>query len=137
MSGFPELMHTALDATDVRGLAEFYRELLGVRYRPGDEPPTDGSADGEDWLVLVDADGSRVLAFQKVPTLDRPTWPAHDVPKQMHLDFRVATVAELQRHRERAEQLGATLLLDRTDDPDEALYVLADPAGHPFCILVG
>ena len=96
MSGFPELMHTALDATDVRGLAEFYRELLGVRYRPGDEPPTDGSADDEDWLVLVDADGSRVLAFQEVPTLDRPTWPTHDVPKQMHLDFRVATVAELR-----------------------------------------
>ena len=137
MSGFPVLMHTAVDATDVRGLAEFYRELLGVRYRPGDEPPSDGSADDEDWLVLVDADGSRVLAFQEVPTLDRPTWPSHDVPKQMHLDFRVPTVAELQRHRERAERLGATLLLDRTDDPDEALYVLADPAGHPFCILVG
>jgi len=137
VSGFPELMHTALDAIDVRGLAEFYRVLLGVRYRPGDEPPADGSADGEDWLVLVDADGSRVLAFQEVPTLDRPTWPTHDVPKQMHLDFRVATVAELRRHRERAEQLGATLLLDRTDDPEEALYVLADPAGHPFCILVG
>ena len=137
MPGFPELMHTALDATDVRGLAEFYRELLGVRYRPGDEPPTDGSADDEDWLVLVDANGSRVLAFQEVPTLDRPTWPSHDVPKQMHLDFRVPTVAELQRHRERAQRLGATVLLDRTDDPDEALYVLADPAGHPFCILVG
>ena len=137
MPGFPELMHTALDATDVRGLAEFYRELLGVRYRPGDEPPTDGSADDEDWLVLVDADGGRVLAFQEVPTLDRPTWPSHDVPKQMHLDFRVPTVAELQRHRERAQRLGATVLLDRTDDPDEALYVLADPAGHPFCILVG
>jgi len=137
VSGFPELMHAALDATDVRGLAEFYRELLGVRYRPGDEPPTDGSADDEDWLVLVDADGSRVLAFQEVPTLDRPTWPSHDVPKQMHLDFRVPTVAELQRHRERAQRLGATVLLDRTDDPDEALYVLADPAGHPFCILVG
>jgi catechol-2,3-dioxygenase len=137
VSGFPELMHTALDATDVRGLAEFYRVLLGVRYRPGDEPPADGSADGEDWLVLVDADGGRVLAFQEVPTLDRPTWPTHDVPKQMHLDFRVPTLAELERHRVRAEQLGATLLLDRTDDPDEALYVLADPAGHPFCILVG
>ena len=137
MSGFPELMHTALDATDVRGLAEFYRVLLGVRYRPGDEPPADGSADGEDWLVLVDADGGRVLAFQEVPTLHRPTWPTHDVPKQMHLDFRVPTLAELERHRVRAEQLGATLLLDRTDDSDEALYVLADPAGHPFCILVG
>jgi catechol-2,3-dioxygenase len=137
VSTYPVLMHTALDATDVRGLAEFYRELLGLQYRPGDEPPTDGSADDEDWLVLVDADGNRKLAFQQVPTLARSTWPSHDVPKQMHLDFRVPTVDELQRHRQRAEKLGATLLLDRTDDPGEALYVLADPAGHPFCILVG
>ena len=136
MSTYPVLMHTALDATDVRGLAEFYRELLGVRYRPGSEPPTDGP-DDEDWLVLVDEDGNRVLAINQVPSLDRPSWPSHDVPKQMHLDFRVPTVAELQRHRERAQRLGATVLLDRTDDPDEALYVLADPAGHPFCILVG
>jgi hypothetical protein len=65
----PVLMHTALDATDVRGLAEFYREL--------------------------------------------------------------------HRHRQRAETLGATLLLDREEDSGEPLFVLADPAGHPFCILVG
>ena len=30
MSGYPVLMHTALDATDCRGLAEFYRRLLGL-----------------------------------------------------------------------------------------------------------
>ena len=136
MSAYPVLMHTALDATDVRGLAEFYRELLGLQYRRGDEPPTDGSPDDEDWLVLVDADGHRVLAFQGVPALARPTWPSHDVPKQMHLDFRVSTVDDLQRHRRRAEQLGAILLLDRTEEAGEPLYVLADPAGHPFCILV-
>jgi hypothetical protein len=29
------------------------------------------------------------------------------------------------------------LLLDRTDDQNEPLYVFADPAGHPFCIFVG
>ena len=63
MTDYPVLMHTALDATDVRGLAEFYRELLGVQYRPGDEPPVEGGIDDEDWLVLVDADGRRVLAF--------------------------------------------------------------------------
>ena len=137
MPGFPVLMHTALDATDVRGLAEFYRELLGLRYRPGDEPPTDGSVDDEDWLVLVDDDGNRKLAFNQVDQLARSTWPSDDVPKQMHLDFRVPTVDELQRHRERAEQLGATLVYDRTADAGEPLYVLADPAGHPFCILVG
>ena len=137
MPTYPVLMHTALDATDVRGLAEFYRELLGLRYRPGDDLPTDGSADDADWLVLVDADGNRKLAFNGVPTLARPTWPSHDVPKQMHLDFRVPTVDELKRQRQRAEQLGATLIYDRTEDSGEPLYVFADPAGHPFCILVG
>lgn len=136
MPTYPVLMHTALDATDVRGLAEFYRELLGVRYRPGDEAPTDGRADDEDWLVLVDAQGNRVLAFQQVAELARPTWPSDEVPKQMHLDFRVPTVDDLQRHRRRAESLGATVLHDRTEDAGEPLYVLADPAGHPFCVLV-
>lgn len=64
------------------------------------------------------------------------TWPTHDVPMQMHLDFTVSSLAELQRQRERAEALGAQLLLDRTDDSDEPLYVLADLSGHPFCIFV-
>lgn len=137
MSDFPVLMHTALDATDCRGLAEFYRAFLGLRYRPGDEIPANGNDEGADWLVLIDSDGNRVFAFQEVPSLARPTWPAHDVPKQMHHDFRVPSIAELERQRQRAEALGATLLYDRTDDPDEPLYVLADPAGHPFCLLVG
>lgn len=137
MATYPVLMHTALDATDVRGLAEFYRELLGLRYRPGEEPPTDGSPDDEDWLVLVDDADQRVLAFNHVDALAGSTWPSDDVPKQMHLDFRVPTADDLEHHGRRAEDLGATLLLDRTDEEGEPLYVFADPAGHPFCILVG
>lgn len=136
VSAYPELMHTALDTTDARGLAEFYRQLLGLRYRSGDEPPSDGSPDGSDWLVLVDDVGTRKLAFQQVSVLPRSTWPSHDVPMQLHIDYSVPTVDDLQRHRRRAEELGAEMLLDRTDDADEPLYVLADPAGHPFCILV-
>ena len=77
-----------------------------------------------------------MFAFQQVPTLARPTWPAHDVPMQMHHDFRVPTVDELRHQRQRAKDLGATLRYDRTDDGGEPLYVLADPAGHPFCMLV-
>ena len=129
-------MHTALDTTDARGLADFYRQLLGLRYRPGDEPPSHGTPDDADWLVLVDDDGKRQLAFQQVATLPRSTWPAHDVPMHLHIDFAVPTVEDLQRHRRRAEELGATVLLDRTADDGEPLYVFADPAGHPFCILV-
>ena len=137
MSAYPVLMHTAIDATDCRSLAEFYRQFLGLRYRPGDEIPTDGSDDDSDWLVLLDPAGHRVFAFQEVPALARPTWPGNDVPKQMHHDFRVPDMQELRRQRHRAESLGATLLYDRTDDDSEPLYVLADPAGHPFCLLVG
>ncbi len=136
MTDYPQLLHTAIDTTDVRGLAEFYRELLGLQYRPGDELPADGAADDSDWLVLVDSSGARKLAFQEVPRLERTTWPEHDVPMQLHVDFTVSSVDELERHRSRAESLGAKLLFDRSDDPDEALYVFADPAGHPFCIFV-
>lgn len=134
--GYPRLLHTVLDTTDVRGLAEFYRELLGLRYRPGDEPPAEPAADDADWLVLVDAAGVRKLAFQHVDSLTRTTWPAHDVPMQLHLDFTVPSVAELQRQRQRAEALGAELMFDRTGDPEEPLYTFADPSGHPFCIFV-
>ena len=55
---------------------------------------------------------------------------------QMHLDFTVSSLEELQRQRDRAESFGAQLLLDRTDDANEPLYVLADLSGHPFCIFV-
>jgi len=84
----------------------------------------------------VDSDGVRKLAFQQVEHLPRTTWPTNDVPMQLHLDFTVSSGAELQRHRERAEALGAELLLDSTDDPNEPLFVLADLSGHPFCIFV-
>ncbi|MEU4293029.1 VOC family protein [Kribbella sp. NPDC026596] len=137
MTSYPKRMHTALDATDARGLAEFYRELLGLRYRDGDEPPGDGVEDDADWLVLVDDAGNRQLAVQRVDELPASTWPAPGVPKQLHIDYAVPSVDELQRHRQRAEELGATLLLDRTSEESEPLYVLADPAGHPFCLLVG
>ncbi len=135
-TSYPWLLHTAIDTTDARGLAEFYRELLGLRYRSGDERPADAQADDADWLVLVDAHGNRKLAFQQVERLTPTTWPSHDVPMQMHLDLSVADVDELEHHRSRAEALGATLVLDRTGEEDEPLYVLADPSGHPFCILV-
>jgi catechol 2,3-dioxygenase-like lactoylglutathione lyase family enzyme len=133
---YPRLLHTVLDTTRPRELAEFYRRLLGLEYRPGDEPPADGGPDDADWLVLVDRDGVRKLAFQRVARLPRTTWPEHDVPMQLHVDFTVSSAAELHRQRERAEALGAELLLDRAEDPEEPLFVFADLSGHPFCIFV-
>lgn len=135
MAEHPRLLQTVLDTTDVRVLAEFYRGLLGLRYRPGDEPPEQGGDDA-DWLVLRDHEGVNRLAFQQVDRLERATWPDPEVPQQLHLDTTVPSLEELHRQRERAESLGAHLLLDRSGDPEEPLFVLADPAGHPFCIFV-
>ncbi len=133
----PRLRQVVLDAVDARALAEFYRELLGLTYRPGDEPPPAGAPDphGQDWLVLRDGE-STALAFQAVAELTPSTWPQDEVPQQLHLDLTVPTVADLAAAHERALGLGARLLLDRSDDPDEPLHVYGDPAGHPFCIFV-
>jgi len=130
---FPELLQVVLDTTDTRLLAEFYRRLLGLRYRPGDEEP---GPDGDDWLVLRDAAGNNRLAFQQVPALAEATWPEGPRPQQLHLDLTVPTAEQLDAQHERALALGARLLFDRSDDPEEPLRVYADPAGHPFCIFV-
>lgn len=79
---------------------------------------------------------NRVVAIQEKKDTTPPTWPSEAVPMQMHMDFRVPTVEDLERHRGHAEELGARLLYDRSQDEGEPLYVLADPAGHPFCLLV-
>ena len=125
-----------LDCVDARALAEFYRQLLDLSYRPGDEPPAPGDPDprGVDWLVLRGAGVQ--LAFQQVAALPPATWPEGPVPQQLHLDLTVGSIEDLDAHHERALSLGASLLLDRYDDPDEPLFVYADPAGHPFCIFV-
>lgn len=134
---YPTVRQTVLDCVRPRPLADFYRDLLGYAYRPGDETP----ADGEDWLVLRPTGGGQGLAFQANPAYVEPVWtPQPDRPgdQQMmvHLDLTVPDVEILEQQRVRVLELGGAVLLDRTDDAEEPLYVFADPAGHPFCIFV-
>ena len=107
------LHHTIIDCPDPAALAEFYSALLGL-------PVTYRSAD---FVVVAASETTSGLGFQLAPDLLRPTWPDPSVPQQIHLDVMVEDVA---RARARVLALGATAL---TDD------VLADPAGHPFCLI--
>jgi hypothetical protein len=134
---FPTFRQVVLDCPDARLLAEFYRQLLHWQYRPGDQPPNAGQPDpkGADWLVIQDVRGIRI-AFQQVPELPKVTWPQGPVPQQEHLDLTVADRADLDVQHDRAVALGARLIQDRADDPEEALRIYADPAGHPFCLFV-
>ena len=135
---YPKLIATVLDSTNARLLANFWRSVLGYVYAEGDEEPPAGEADtrGNEWLVLNDTAGQPRLAIQQVDELQRPTWPNPSVPQQLHLDLLVATIDELASQHERVVSLGASVLENRSDDPLESLIVFADPAGHPFCIIV-
>src|SRR4051812_18040961 len=122
----PQLLHTVLDAVDVRREAEFWRDLLGLAYRPGDEVPEDGPDDA-DWLVLTHPDGHRCLAIQEVADLPGSRWPEPGHPAGSHLDTPVPSRSALEAVHERVLGLGAELRLDRTDDEAEPLYAYASP----------
>jgi len=121
------LRNVVLDTTDVPRLAEFYRDLLGWSFPDGYDP------DDPDWRTLVAPDGFR-LGFQRADALAPTTWPDPAVPQQLHLDFLVDSVEELEEHHRRALGLGAVVRLERMDDPEEPLRVFTDPAGHTFCL---
>jgi catechol 2,3-dioxygenase-like lactoylglutathione lyase family enzyme len=131
----PQLLHTVLDAADVRAEAEFWRDLLGLAYRDGDEAPDDG-ADDADWLVLTHPDGRRCLAVQQVDALPPSRWPEPGHPSVSHLDTTVPSRSALDAVHERVLELGGELRFDRTDDPEEPLRAYASPAGHVFCVFV-
>jgi catechol 2,3-dioxygenase-like lactoylglutathione lyase family enzyme len=132
------MRQVVFDSTDPRASAEFWRQLLGLAYREGHEPPARGGDDpnGRDWLNLLTPDGVACLAFQMVDDLERSTWPDSAVPQQLHLDTSVSDVEELNAVHERVLALGGELRFDRSDDAHEPLRVYVDPDGHPFCVFV-
>ena len=134
----PRFRQVVIDSTDARRSAEFWRQLLGLVYRAGHEPPPSGEDDraGREWLNLCRQDGSRVLAIEQVESLTPTTWPDATVPQQLHLDLTVSSVEELDACHDRVLSLGGVLRDDRRDDPEEPLRVYADPDGHTFCIFV-
>lgn len=118
MSAIGKLSAVILDCPDPAALAAFYERLTGltVAYRDDD-------------MVYLGGDGVQ-LAFQRVAGHTAPGWP--DDAKQAHLDVAVADVAVAVKE---LTALGATV-------PDfqpggDGWTVLADPAGHLFCVSAG
>jgi catechol 2,3-dioxygenase-like lactoylglutathione lyase family enzyme len=109
-----------LDCPDPRGLAEFYRAVLGGEITVAED----------DWVVLS-VEGLR-LAFQLAAGFAPPTWPMGDRPQQFHLDV---TVDDVDAVEPQVLALGA---IKHDVQPGEAagdsFRVYLDPAGHPFCL---
>jgi hypothetical protein len=107
----------SLDCDDPRALGEFWAAMLGGEV-----------AFASPTIVAVRTDWMWLAAL-KVSDHVAPTWPAGDVPKQLHLDL---AVTDLEAAVTEAEQLGARLAPEQPA-PDR-WRVLLDPAGHPFCV---
>ncbi len=99
-------------------LAEFYRRLVGGEV-------VDSSPD---WVSLATANGRR-LSFQQVEGYSPPRWPGQEHPQQVHVDV---AVTDMDAAEPLVLELGATKLREMHD----ACRVYADPAGHPFCLVV-
>ena len=134
----PQFRQIVLDTTDARASAEFWKALLGLTYRAGEEPPPPGEDDvaGRDWITLLTSEGAPLLGFQQVASLTHATWPVGPVPQQLHLDLSVTDRAELAAVHELVLALGGVMIEDRSDDENELLYVYTDLDGHPFCVFV-
>lgn len=110
-----------LDAPDARELAHFYQRLLGWRI----------FNEAEDWVDLAPSeDAGYNLAFATEPRYVRPVWPSEDgrQQKMLHLDLEVDDLDQAVAH---AVEAGAELA---SYQPQEAVRVMLDPAGHPFCL---
>lgn len=120
MDSIGALSGVALECPDPPALAEFYSRLTGwpiVYTRP-------------DWCSIGAAkDASFHLSFQLSPGHQQPTWPDPASSMQLHLHVRVA---DLDVAEAAAIALGATSL--EQPPGTRGHRVLADPAGHPFCL---
>jgi catechol-2,3-dioxygenase len=118
MSAVGQLKTVVWDAADIQGLADFYVAVAGLTQHYADD----------EWVTLTSPDGWR-FGVQRALDHVAPQWPDPAHPQQMHVDFQVA---DIDAAAELAELHGATRLRD-----GESWHVLADPAGHPFCLSRG
>jgi predicted enzyme related to lactoylglutathione lyase len=112
-----------LDAADPKALGKFYRRLLGWEM----------AESGDNWVQLRGPDGSSKLSFQREPRHRAPLWPSEVEGQQMqvHLDFEVT---DLEAAQQKALDAGATLM--DWQPQKEGVRVMADPAGHIFCLFL-
>lgn len=109
-----------LSTRDPRGLAAFYRRLLGLE--------TD--QDEQEWVSLKTAQGGVRLSFQYDEHYRSPVWPTRPGQQQMmlHIDLDVNDLVDACDH---ALHVGARLA---DVEPQADVRVFLDPDGHPFCV---
>ncbi|MFC5723068.1 VOC family protein [Streptomyces gamaensis] len=120
-----KLLSTVVDCPDPVGLGGFYAAILGGELDVSDP----------EWVELRTPSGQH-FSFQAVEDYRPPRWPDPGHPQQVHLDFEVDGMEDVERAQAEVLALGATLLHD-SGGKRRGFRVFSDPAGHPFCLCYG
>ena len=121
-----------LDCADAEELAAFYGRLLGWEVTRRDSKPDRQGGTG--WINMRNPAGGVGLNFQAEEWYQPPVWPEKpgQQAKMLHFEVHVhdmdAAVAEVIDAGGREAQ-------HQPEGRDrDALRVMLDPAGHPFCL---
>jgi hypothetical protein len=112
-----------IDAADPWAQVRWWAQVLDD-YRLVDDDGEMGPDEEECWLVGPD---DREIIFARVPE-------PKTVKNRLHLCLR-PTDRSREEEVDRVLALGATMVADRRNGPDEGWAVLADPEGNEFCVL--
>ncbi|HZC27009.1 MAG TPA: VOC family protein [Actinopolymorphaceae bacterium] len=124
----------SIDCADADLMADFYSRLLGweIARRGGSNPETGGSG----WVTLSNPAGGVALAFGSAGWYEPPVWPEEPgaLAKMMHFEI---GVDDLDASVALVVDAGGRVAPHQPDDRDQdALRIMLDPAGHPFCLFV-
>ncbi len=131
MTGLQGIHHAAYRCKDAKQTVEFYRDVLGMDFMLAfaeDNVPSTGAYDPY-MHVFLDAGAGNVLAFFELPeqpVMDRdrntPDWV-------QHLAFKVASLADLDAAKMRAEAYGLDVIGPTDHGIFQSIYFF-DPNGH-------
>jgi catechol-2,3-dioxygenase len=121
-----EVSTIVLDSADHKSLSDFYLRMLGWEKNYEDE----------DWIDIKSPSGGVMLGFQNNPDYVPPVWPEEPKAQQqmLHIDFKTGSAEQMRIAVEHAVSCGAARAKTQFSDK---WTVMTDPAGHPFCFVVG
>lgn len=116
-----------LDCKDIAALADFYARLLGWEKLPSDHPDFRGIRSPAGMLIWMQRNDDYVP----------PVWPEEPGAQQqmVHMDFSVASSVQLELAVQHAIDCGA--VKTETQFGGDHWITMLDPAGHPFCFVIG
>ncbi|MFC5263897.1 VOC family protein [Kribbella qitaiheensis] len=123
-----EVTSITIATPDPRALAAFYSRLLDLPIT-SEEGPRPGAPETDGWAQIRNTSGP-TLNFEYERVWTTPIWPSKPGTQHVtqHLDIHVSDLEAATTH---AIYAGATLA---PYQPQEAVRVLFDPSGHPFCL---